>query len=39
MKPEVVAKILEEMLHSSWNFSSAHWFHHMMNTEKSNFNS
>ena len=37
MKPVVVAKILQEVLHASWNISSAHWLHHMMNVKKSNF--
>ena len=39
MKPVVVAKILQEALRASWNFSSAHWLHHLMNVKKSNFNS
>ena len=39
MKPVVVAKILQEALHDSWNFSSSHWLHHAMNIKKSNFNS
>ena len=33
MKPVVVAKILQEAIRTSWNFSSAHWFHHPMNVK------
>ena len=29
MNPVVVAKILQEALRASWNFSSAHWLHHV----------
>ena len=39
MKPVVVAKILQEALHTSWNFSFTHWLHHPMKVKKSNFNS
>ena len=35
MKPVVVAKILQETLRASWNFSSTHWLHHPMNVKKS----
>ena len=38
-KPVVVAKILQEALRVSWNFSSADWLHHMMKAEKSFFQS
>ena len=34
MEPVVVAKILQEALRASWNFSSAHWLHHPMNVTK-----
>ena len=34
MKPVVVAKILQEALHTSWNFRSAHWLHLSMNVKK-----
>ena len=35
----VVAKILQESLSASWNFSSAHWLHHPLTVKISNFNS
>ena len=39
MKLVVVSKILQEVLHASWNFRSAHKLHHPMKVKKSNFNS
>ena len=33
MEPVVIAKILQEALRASWNFSSAHWLHHPMNVK------
>ena len=33
MKTVVIAKILHEALHTSWNFSSAHCLHHIMKVE------
>ena len=34
MKPVVLAKILQEALCASWNFSFTHWLHHLMNIKK-----
>ena len=39
MKLVVVAKILQEVLQASWNFSSNHYLHHPMNVKKLNFDS
>ena len=33
MKPVVIAKILQEALRASWNFSDDHWLHHPMNVK------
>ena len=33
LKLEVIAKILQKVLHASWNFSSAHQLHHPLNVE------
>ena len=37
MKLVVVTKMLQEALLASWNLSSAHWLHHLMNVKKANF--
>ena len=33
MEPVVVAKIVQEALRASWNFSFGHWLHHPKNVK------